>query len=78
MLYMDSMAQIDIGLSKLFWIFRFKNIIYKHNKLSHKLSRPKIFEIDRQTIISYNDFYANPTLQTQPISAELSELPENL
>ena len=37
---MDSTAQIDIGLSKSFWIIHYKLVIYKQKKCSH----PKIFK----------------------------------
>ena len=41
---MDSMAQIDIGLSEPFRISAYKKIIYKQKHLSRRLSQLKIFK----------------------------------
>ena len=73
---MDSMTQIDIGLTEPFWIIRFKKITYKQ-KFPRKLSHPKIFKIDLQTIF-WIDFYTTPTENTSPRLPEPSELTENL
>ena len=74
---MESMAQIDIGLSKPFGIVRFKNIIYKQKQLSRKLSPPNMFKSRPQTIFG-SEFYSIPTQNTSPRSPETSELSENL
>ena len=44
MLQMDSIAQINLGLSKRFWIIGLKNVIYKRKMFSHKISEPQMFK----------------------------------
>ena len=41
---MDSRDQINLGLSKRFWIIRFKKVIYKEKMFSRNFFGPKMFK----------------------------------
>ena len=74
---MDSMAQVDGGSSKPFWLIRFKNVIYKQKSCRANYRLPKCSKIDLQTIFR-NDFYTIPTENTSPRPPEPSESAEHL
>ena len=56
---MDSMAQIDIGLSKPFLIIRYKKVIYNQKSCRKNDRVPKYRKIDLQTKL-WDDFYTIP------------------
>ena len=74
---MDSMAQIDGGSSKPFWIIRYKKVVYKQKRCRANYRLPKYSTIDLQIIFG-DDFYTNPIKKTPPKPPEPSESSKHL
>ena len=70
------MAQIDTGLSKPFRTIRYKKVIYKQQKLSRKVSPPKIFK-DRPPDHIWGRFLNHSVINEPAWTARIARKPQN-
>ena len=73
MLYIDSIDQIDLGLSKPFWIIRVKKVSFWEKIMSRDFGLLKWPKIDL-LILFWTDFYTIPTLKNPTKSLDCSKL----